>query len=135
MDTMLLDKTNWDLALTPAGDWALASSLYPRDPVSAVAYGQAQDAASQIRLFLGELLYDTTQGMPYWEQILGFLPSTQLIAAKSEQQALLVPGVIAAKCSIPSVSGRVVSAPAPATVTITNDAGQVASVSFQIGGP
>src|SRR5580700_11752556 len=97
-DTMLLDIPTWDLALTLGGDWALASSLFPDDPAEAVAYGQAQDVASQLRLFAGELNYDTTQGMPYWQKILGYTPATQLVSAKAEQQALLVPGVVAAVC-------------------------------------
>jgi hypothetical protein len=132
-DTMLLDIETWDLVLTDGGNWALAASLYPGDPAKAVAYGQAQDAASQLRLFSGELNYDTTQGVPYWEQILGFAPSTQLIAAKWEEQALLVPGVILAVCAIPSVNNRAISVPNPASVTITNDEGQVETLALTAG--
>jgi len=132
-DTMLLDVDTWDITLDVSGNWALASSLYPDDPAQALAYGQAQDAASQLRLFEGELTYDTTQGMPWWQQLLGYLPNVQLMAAKSEEQALLVPGVVAANCIIPSVAGRTISTPTPGTVTITNDQGSVASAAFQLG--
>jgi hypothetical protein len=134
MDTMLLTD-DWDLALTPGGDMALAKSKFPDDhngpPAvhldASMAYGQAQDAASQLKLFQGELYYDTGQGIPYWQQILGYIPQTPLIKAKYEQAASLVPGVVAVNVQIESVVNRTIVG----TVFITNDLGVAASARFR----
>jgi len=126
MDTLLLDPETWDLVLDNGGNIALASSKYPTNPAKSEAYGQAQDAASQIRLFRGELIYDVNQGVPYWEQILGKLPSVPIMKAKFQQAALLVPGVVAATVTIISVSNREVQG----QVFITNKAGLSAIAAF-----
>lgn len=125
-DTLLLDPDAWDLVLDNAGNIALASSKYPNDSTKGEAYGQAQDASCQIRLFQGELIYDTAQGIPYWEEILGQLPPTQLMTAKLEQAAMLVPGVIDAVAKITSVADRLVTG----LVEITNKAGVTISAEF-----
>jgi hypothetical protein len=69
----------------------------------------AQDVASAIRLFQGELWYDTTQGVPYWEKLLGMNPTTSQIAAAFNAAALTVPGVVTASTVITSIAGREVS--------------------------
>lgn len=98
-DTLLLDTVAWDLAVDLSGNIAMA-----QDP-----YSLAQDAASAIRLFLGELYYDTTQGIPYFSQILGQAPPISLMKAKFVAVALTVPGVVKAKCFISQWKGRVVT--------------------------
>jgi len=110
MKTLLLDVDTWDLVLDQAGNLALAS-----DP-----YSQAQDAASAIRLFRGELQYDVNQGIPYWQEILGHLPPLALMKAKFEQAALTVPGVISALCVIDSVANREVTGQVQITDEITS---------------
>ncbi len=60
MNTLLLDQVTWDLAVDTSGNIAVAA-----DP-----YSQAQDAASSIKTFAGEVYYDTTRGIPYFTQIL-----------------------------------------------------------------
>lgn len=82
MKTMLLDLTNWDLVVDSAGGIAIAG-----DP-----YSIAQDVASACRLFLGEAYYDTTLGVPYFQQILGQSPPPNLIKAQLAIAALTVPG-------------------------------------------
>jgi hypothetical protein len=115
MDTVALDE-NWDIYLDDAGNIALATG----------AEAIAQDAASQLRLFRGELWYDTAQGVPYWQQILGFLPSAALMKAKFQQAAMLVPGVAKAVVFISSVSNREVEG----QVQITTTTGQTATATF-----
>jgi hypothetical protein len=118
MDTLLLSVPAWDLMLDVSGNIALATG----------AYAQAQDAASAIRLFKGELYYDVSQGIPYWTEILGFLPPLSLISAKFIAAAKTVPGVVSATCTLQldrtlrEISGGVVE--------ITNNVGQTASASF-----
>lgn len=97
-NTLLLDRTEWDLVLTSAGDIALAEP----------PYALAQDVASAIKLFLGELYYDTTKGIPYFEEVIGHLPPQSVLMSLIENAALTVPGVVSARCIISSFTGRVV---------------------------
>lgn len=76
--TLLLDLTTWDLTLDSNGNIAVASA----------PYSLAQDAASACLLFLGEYIYDTTLGVPYFQSILGFNPSLTFVKETLEAQAL-----------------------------------------------
>lgn len=96
MKTLLLDRTAWDLVLDAAGNIALASE----------PYAIAQDVASAIRLFKGEAYYDTSQGVPYWEQFLGQRPPLSLVKAEVVKAALTVPGVLDARCFLASFINR-----------------------------
>jgi hypothetical protein len=99
MKSMLLDRTAWDLVLDASGNWAVAS-----DP-----YSIAQDVASAVKLFLGELYYDTTKGIPYFEQILGQWPPLALVRAQVERAALTVPKVAQARCVIVTLKDRAIT--------------------------
>lgn len=88
MKTLLLDTQTWDLCIDAHGNIAVASE----------PYAQAQDAASSLKTFAGEVFYDTGRGIPYYEQILGHLPPASLMRAKFVEAAMLVPGVVAARC-------------------------------------
>lgn len=90
MQTLLLDTVAWDLVLDVDGNIAVAS-----DP-----YSLAQDAASEIRTFQGEVYYDTDKGVPFWASILGKAPPLSLIKAKFLAAVLTVPGVVGAICYI-----------------------------------
>jgi len=116
VNTLLLDRTAWDLVVDASGNIAMAS-----DP-----YSKAQDAASAVRLFEGELYYDTTKGVPYFEQILGFAPPLNYMRQKFVDAALTVPGVVAAAAFISSVVGRKVSG----QVQITDESGRTLPASF-----
>lgn len=99
MTTLFLDPKTWDLALDNAGNIA-----YAKDP-----YAKAQDVASAIRLFKGELYYDTEKGIPYFDETLGKKQSLALYQYRLEQAALAVSGVVSAKATIESRDGRVVA--------------------------
>ena len=90
MDTIYLDPPTWDLAVDVDGNIAKASN----------PYALAQDAASAIKLFEGELYYDTKPGVPYWTQILGKNPPVALMKAHFEFAAKTVPEVVAARAFI-----------------------------------
>jgi len=98
-NTLLLDRTAWDLVIDSAGNIAMA----------APPYALAQDVASAVRLFLGELWYDTSKGIPYFEDVLGHLPPLPLLTGYIEKAALTVPGVVKAQCIISSLNNREVS--------------------------
>lgn len=118
-DTLLLDTQTWDLALDVFGNIAVASN----------PYSQAQDAASAIRLFEGELYYDTSKGVPYWTSILGKRPPASLMKAKFIEAAMTVPGVTGAKCFLTGFSNREVTG----QVQITNEDSQVSIASLVSG--
>lgn len=96
--SLLLNPATWDLTVDIDGNIAVAS-----DP-----YSLAQDVACASRLFQGDLYYDTTQGVPYW-QMLGQLPPIQFIKNAYTAAALTVPGITAATCFITSIVNRVIS--------------------------
>ncbi len=116
MQTMLLDRDTWDLVVDSAGNIAVASDLYSVE----------QDVASACRLFKGELWLDTTQGLPYWEQVLGHNPPLSLIKQLIETQALTVPTVVTATCHITGVTKRSVSG----YVEFTTSTGATGNVGF-----
>ena len=116
MRTLLLDRTAWDLVLDVYGNIAVAG-----DP-----YSQAQDAASNIKLYQGELWYDTTQGVSYRNDILGHFPPLSLFKAKIVAAAKTVPGVASAVCFVSSFVKRAIAG----QVQITNESGQTAVASF-----
>jgi hypothetical protein len=95
-NTLLLDQTVWDLVIDSKGDIALAKP----------PYALAQDVASAVRLFLGELWYDTNKGIPYFEEILGYLPPVSLLVNYIEKAALTVPGVVSVQCLITAIENR-----------------------------
>lgn len=114
--TLLLDPPVWDLILDASGNWAVAS-----DP-----YSQAQDAASAIKTFRGEVYFDQLFGMPYWESILGQTPPLSIVRAEVVALAITVPGVAAAKCAITRFKDRHLQG----QVQIVNSAGQAALLGF-----
>lgn len=97
--TLLLDRTAWDLVIDSAGNIAVGSP----------PYALAQDVASAVRLFLGELFYDDSKGVPYFEDILGHRPPPALLIAHIEAAALTVPGVVSAQCIIDTFDNRTVT--------------------------
>lgn len=116
-NTLLLDRTAWDLVLDANGNIAMATP----------DYSVAQDVASAVRLFLGELYYDTTKGIPYFEDILGTRPPAQLLAGYIENAAKTVPGVTAARCIINSfdINGQVTG-----QIQVTDENGNAYALDF-----
>jgi hypothetical protein len=98
-NTLLLDQSAWDLVIDSAGNIAMATP----------PYALAQDVASAVRLFLGELWYDTIKGIPYFEDVLGHFPPLSLLTGYIETAALTVPGVVSAQCIISSFDSREIS--------------------------
>jgi hypothetical protein len=116
MQTLLLDRTTWDLVLDAHGNIAVASE----------PYALAQDAASACRLFSGELWYDTTQGVPYLQSILGQRPPLGLIKSLLVQAAMTVPGVAAATVYLTTFTDRVLSG----QVQVTDQQGRTSVATF-----
>jgi len=60
----------------------------------------AQDVASALKLFAGELWYDTTRGLPYYSQVLGKNFNRPLLQGLMDQAALSMPGVVKAQTTL-----------------------------------
>lgn len=120
--TILLDQVAWDLLIDVNGNIAQAS-----DP-----YSLAQDAASAIRTFLGEVYFDTSVGVPYLQEILGKNPPLTLLKAQFEKAALTVEGVVSAQCFISELSGRHLTGQIQVTSQAT---GQVSAATFTVINP
>lgn len=116
MDSWLLDTISWDIVLDVNGNIAVASA----------PYALAQDAASAIRTFQGEVYYDTNLGIPYWSQILGHFPPVSYMKAKFNEAALTVPTVVKAQTYIASIKDRTVTG----QVQITDKNGVTIGTSF-----
>lgn len=114
--TLLLNPSTWDFLVTAEKNIAVAAE----------PYALAQDAASAIKLFLGEDYYDTTRGVPYWEQILGHWPPVAIMKAYFVAAALTVPNVVQARCFIDSIRDRRPSG----QVQITDRRGALSTVGF-----
>ena len=114
--TLLLDQTAWDLVLDANGDWAVAQA----------PYSIAQDVASAVRTFLGECWYDQSQGLPYWQNILGQLPPMLFVTKQIADAAKSVPNVVDAVVTFTEFSARSLSG----QIQITDTDGQTAVVAF-----
>lgn len=95
MNTLLLDRTNWDLCVDVNGDIAMAT----------LPYAAAQDAASACRLAQGDYWYNTTIGIPYLGKIMGQSPPLNLVRAQQRAAALSVPDVATSNVYYSSVTG------------------------------
>lgn len=116
MNTLLLDTSSWDLIVDGSGNIAMASE----------PYALAQDVASAIKTFLGEVYYDTTLGVPYFTKILGLTPTVAYFQQQMIDAALTVPGVVSATCVITGFAGRTITG----QVNFTDSSGTISTVSL-----
>ena len=120
MNTLTLTQpgtvTPWDLTVDGSGNLAMSTG----------APALAQDVASAISTFLGEVYYDTTIGVPYFSRVFGQPFSRSIASSLLKQAALQVPGVITAKVIINSYANRKLSG----AVEFTDATGQALGVAF-----
>ena len=91
MNTLFLMPNTWDLTLDASGNIAVASSTYQ----------QAQDIASECRVFVKDMYFSQSEGIPYLEDILGKgRYPLALYRRHLQERALLVPGVEAANVQL-----------------------------------
>lgn len=115
-NTLLLSRKEWDLCLDSSRNIAMAKP----------SYAVAQDVASAVRLFLGELYYDKSKGISYWADVLGQMPPTSLLQQLIVKAALTVSGVKSAQVIIESFDNRSVSG----QVQFIDENGEAHGVSF-----
>lgn len=116
MQSLFLLSDTWDLTVDSAGNIAVAD-----DP-----YALAQNAATAIRTFLGEVYYDTTIGVPYFQQILGLLPTLQYVKTQLAAAAETVVGVESAQVFITGFVNRQIQG----QVQVTDANGTTTAASF-----
>ena len=107
MKTLLLDRSQWDLVKGLDGSIAVAS-----DPYSII-----QDAASAARTFRGEVWYDVSLGVPFFEEILGHQPALEVVRALIVAEVEAVPGVASATLFVRGVKGRTLTGQIQVTTT------------------
>lgn len=119
MTTSLL-LVNGDLTLDANGNIAVCSTE---------ALALAQDAACAIQTYLGEVIWDTTIGIPYQTQIFGQNPPIALLKQKLVDAVLAVSSEIAsAQVFFSSFQNRQLSG----QVQITTISGQTSAANFQV---
>lgn len=121
MDTLLLDQVTWDLVLDADDNIAKAT-----DP-----YALAQDAASVIRTWLGEVYFDTTLGIPWRQQVFGKTPSLSLLKEQLKAAALTVPEIGSAEVFLVTAAARIVGG----QIQVTSEQGLVAVADFTVINP
>lgn len=128
--TLFLDPVAWDLVLDNNGNIAVAPE----------PYALAQDAASAIKTFLGEVYWNTLLGVPWLQQILGpppGVPSPPPLALVKQQ---LVAAAISGNPDIASAQ-VFISSLNPSTracsgqVQVVSVTGQVSVANFAVGNP
>lgn len=116
LNTLLLDQSVWDLVLDANGNIAMAQP----------PYALAQDVASAIRTFKGEVYYNTTLGIPYFDEVLGHLPPASVLTQLMNNEALTVPGTVTAQTFIQSLVDRGVSG----QIRFRDESGETTVVNF-----
>lgn len=120
-DTLLLDQVTWDLVLDADGNIAKASP----------PYALAQDAASAIRTWLGEVYFDTTLGLPWAQQVFGKAPSLSLLKEQMKAAAMTVPEVVGASVFLVTLTDRRVGG----QVQVTASRETAAALDFEVVNP
>lgn len=123
MKTLLLDRAEWDLILDAQNNIAVCTE----------PYAIAQDVASAIRLFKGECWYDTTRGVPHFQELLGHQPSLSVLKSALQTAALTVPDTKTAVVFISSVANREVQG--QVQITSTSGATTVVAGPFNVASP
>lgn len=95
--TLFLDPRTWDLALDSKGNIAVATSTYQR----------AQDIASACRVFVKDMYFNQSEGIPYLESILGRNKyPIGLYQAELYRRAMSVDGVVSVNIKLNQLSDR-----------------------------
>jgi len=94
--------------------------------VCAEPYRIAQDAATAIKTYRGECVYDATLGIPYWTEILGKAPPIELMRSYFTQAALAQVGAVSARVYLQSLPNRGIGG----QVQITDANGSTSFLSF-----
>ena len=120
--TILLDTLTWDLVLDANQNIAQAAE----------PYSLAQDAASAIKTFLGEVYFDTALGIDWFGQVFGRPPNPALLKARLIAAAVSMEGIASAQCFLTEFSNRAIAGQIQVTSART---GQQSVATFTVINP
>ena len=107
----------WDLAVDSEGNIATATSTYQR----------AQDIASACRVFLKDMYFNQSDGIPYLEEVLGSSGYPLALYRKYLQEAALsVPGVVSATAELTMSDNRILRG----QITFTDENNQTGTINL-----
>lgn len=98
IDTLAL-TADWDIDLDDQGNWRTVGDATPADPQTGSGMRLAQDVATRLRAWRGEVWFDVQQGIDY-PLYLGRAPSVLQLRTDYQSEALLVPGCATALADI-----------------------------------
>lgn len=127
MDTLALDRDQWDLTLDSLGNLATVGDATPESSQTGPGMRLAQDVASRVRAWRGEVYYDTAQGVDY-PRYLGGPPNLSLLQSVFATEALKVPLCATALPSFTFLGGSVRAV--TGTLTLSDTAGNGSQVSL-----
>ena len=117
MDSIFVDSVNNDLAVDINGNLQIATG----------GFALALAAACAIRTFQSEVYYDSTQGLPYFQAILGKNPPLEYVRARLADAALNAdPDIVASQVYFSSLTNRDLSG----QVQTTDSTGKIAASNF-----
>jgi len=90
MDTLALDTSLWDLSVDSQGNLRTVGDATPQNDLTGPGMRLAQDVATRVQAWLGEVYFDTTQGINY-PVYLGGPPNLSLLQSVFNTEALNVP--------------------------------------------
>ncbi|AVO24288.1 hypothetical protein [Xanthomonas phage XPV2] len=89
LDTLAL-TSDWDLDIDDQGNWRTVGDATQRSPQTGAGMRLAQDVATRLRAWRGEVWYDATQGIDY-PRYLGRAPALLQLRMDYQSEALRVP--------------------------------------------
>lgn len=90
MDTLALDNSLWDLDVDARGNLRTVGDATPDSDQTGPGMRLAQDVATRVRAWQGEVYFDTTQGINY-PTYFGGPPNLSLLQSVFNTEALKVP--------------------------------------------
>lgn len=91
VDTLALDTSLWDLDVDPKGNLRTVGDATPDSDQTGPGMRLAQDVATRVQAWRGEVFFDTTQGIDY-PAYFGGPPNLSLLQSVFNTEALKVPG-------------------------------------------
>ena len=126
MDTLALDIGAWDLSCDVYGNLRTFGDATPGDQTGP-GMRLAQDVATRVRAWRGEVYFDTTQGINY-SGYLGGPPNLTVLQSAFNTEALKVPLCASALSDFTFTGGR--SRQLGGTVYVSDTAGNGGQVSL-----
>jgi len=127
MDTLAIDVSLWDLDVDSRGNIRTVGDATPQSDQTGPGMRLAQDVATRVQAWRGEVYFDTTQGIDYPVHF-GGPPNLSLLQSVFNTEALKVPLCATALAQFTFAAGakRVIGG----TLTVSDIAGNGGQVSL-----